>query len=98
MQIQLTGKKIEITPALREATYEKFQHSIGRFAEKITNIEVVLKIDNRVSQIAEATLHLSGVKLHAESVSSDMYQALDILVDKLTKQLIKYKEKQTNHR
>jgi putative sigma-54 modulation protein len=97
MQIKLTGKKMEITPALREAVYNKLQQGIGRFAGKIINIDVILKID-KLSQIAEATLHLAGVKLHAEAISSDMYLAIDNLVDKLTKLLIKHKEKQISHR
>ncbi|MGB6977380.1 MAG: ribosome-associated translation inhibitor RaiA [Gammaproteobacteria bacterium] len=97
MQIKLTGKKMEITPALREVINNKLQQGIGRFAKKIISIDVTLKVD-KLSQIAEATLHLTGTKLHAESTSNDMYPAIDDLVDKLAKLLIKYKEKQTNHR
>jgi putative sigma-54 modulation protein len=97
MQIKLAGKKVEITSALHDVTHSKFQHGLGRFEAKINNIDVTLKVD-KLSQIAEATVHLPGTKLHAEATSSDMYQAIDTLIDKLAKQLIKHKEKQTNHR
>jgi putative sigma-54 modulation protein len=46
---------------------------------------------------AEATLQLSGKQLHADATAADMYAAIDALVDKLDTQLVKHKEKLTNH-
>jgi putative sigma-54 modulation protein len=46
---------------------------------------------------AEATVNVSGNTLHADAIESDMYAAIDSLVDKLSRQVIKYKEKLTDH-
>jgi len=96
MQINFTGHRMEVTPALRTFTEEKFD-KLERHFDKITAIHVVFDVE-KLRQIAEATILISKGELHASSESEDMYTAIDILVDKLDRQLIKHKEKTLGHR
>ena len=91
MQINFTGHRMDITPALRTFTQEKFD-KLERHFDKITAINVVFDVE-KLRQIAEATILIAKGEVHASSESEDMYTAIDILVDKLDRQLIKHKEK-----
>lgn len=91
MQIQFTGQNVEITQALRNFTEEKFER-IKRFTNMISNIHVTFNID-KFRQIAEAHIKLHGGEIHARSEADKMYDSIEDLVDKLVKQLTKYKEK-----
>tara|TARA_B110000444_G_C18758217_1_gene556208 strand:+ start:982 stop:1269 length:288 start_codon:yes stop_codon:yes gene_type:complete len=95
MQINLSGHHVKVTPALREYVFSKFNR-LQRHFNQITNTDVTLVVE-KLTQKAEATLHVSGADLFATSESEDMYSAIDTLVDKLDRQLIKHKEKHRGH-
>ena len=95
MQLNITGQHSEITPALREFVNTKFA-KLEQYSDRITQVHVVLKVE-RVQQIAEATLHVSGGELHATSEANDMYAAIDGLIDKLSRQLTRHKDKLKQH-
>lgn len=90
-QIQFTGHNIEITPTLREFTHTKFKR-LARHADRITSVHVMFNID-KLRQIAEAKIHLPGSEVYASAESEDMYKTIDILIDKLVRQLGKHKNK-----
>lgn len=96
MQINFTGHHVEITPALREFATGKFE-KLARHFEKLGSIHVVLEVD-KLRHIAEATLHVAKNEIHGHAESEDLYSAIDLLIDKLDRQLVKYKEKMTDHR
>ncbi|WP_220720241.1 ribosome hibernation promoting factor [Agarivorans litoreus] len=91
MQINLTGHHVEITESLKEYVHSKFAKLTRRF-DQINNVHVILNVE-KLNQIAEATLHLNGGEVFATSEHSDMYAAIDSLIDKLDRQVIKHKEK-----
>lgn len=91
MQINITGHRMDVTPALRAFTEEKFD-KLERHFDQITAINVVFDVE-KLRQIAEATIIVAKGELHASSESDDMYSAIDLLIDKLDRQLIKHKEK-----
>lgn len=95
MQINLTGRHLEITEPLKEFVEEKFS-KLERHFEQINNVYVVLSVE-KIRQIAEATVHVNGAEIFANSESEDMYAAIDLLIDKLDRQVIKHKEKLTRH-
>lgn len=95
MQINLTGHNIEITESLRRYIEEKFT-KLERHFEQINNVHVILKVE-KTQQIVEAKLHLNRGEVFATSEHADMYAAIDILIDKLDRQIIKHKEKLTKH-
>lgn len=97
MNIDLTGHQLDLTDALRSYVHEKMNR-LERHFEHVNKIHVVLGVE-KLRHRAEATLQVSGGggSLHADSVETDMYAAIDLLVDKLDRQIIKYKEKLTDH-
>ena len=72
---------------------------LERHYDHITNVHVVLSVEKLIHK-AEATVHTSGAELFADSTSEDLYAAIDALVDKLDRQIVKHKEKTrtNNHR
>ena len=96
MQINIKAHRMDLTPALRTFTEEKFD-KLERHFDKITAINVIFDVE-KLDQIAEATILVTKGELHASSKSLDMYTAIDLLIDKLDKQLIKHKEKIRDHR
>lgn len=95
MQINLTGHHVEITSSLRDYVDTKFA-KLERHFDHINNVHIVLTIE-KLDQKAEATIHLKGNEIHASAVNTDMYNSIDTLVDKLDRQILKYKGKITNH-
>jgi putative sigma-54 modulation protein len=95
MQITISGHHVEVTPALREYVLTKFER-LQRHFDQITNTDVKLIVEKLV-QKAEATIHVSGADIFATADSEDMYSAIDLLADKLDRQLIKHKEKSRGH-
>ncbi len=91
MQINLTGRHVEVTNAMREYVANKFNR-LERHFDNINNVYVILSVE-KLAQKAEATLHVNGGEIYAESEHQDMYAAIDGLIDKLDRQVIKHKEK-----
>jgi putative sigma-54 modulation protein len=96
MHIDITGHHIEITPALRKFTEEKFE-KLTHHGCHINSIHVTFTVE-KLSHLAEATIHVKKAEVHAHTESDNMYSAIDLLIDKLDRQLIKHKEKSLDHR
>lgn len=95
MQITLAGHHIEITDSLREYVTNKFT-KLERHFDQINNVQVVLNVEKQL-QKAEAKISLNGAEVFATAEHADMYHAIDALIDKLDRQVIKHKEKLTKH-
>ncbi|WP_286233581.1 ribosome hibernation promoting factor [Thalassotalea sediminis] len=95
MQINLAGHHVEITTPMRDIVNKKFA-KLERHFDHINNVYVVLTVE-KLSQIAEATVHLNGTEVHAKAENDDMYASIDSLVNKLDKQILKYKGKINQH-
>lgn len=95
MQINLAGHHVEITEPMRESVNAKFA-KLERHFDHINNVYVVLTVE-KLNQIAEATVHLNGTEVHARAENGDMYASIDALVNKLDKQILKYKGKISQH-
>lgn len=95
MQINLTGHHVDITDSLRDYSEQKVSR-LERHFDHLTDIHIILTVE-KLRHKAEATVNLSGGQVHAEAVESDMYAALDVMIDKLDRQVKKYKEKLTDH-
>ena len=94
--IQFTSLKTENSEQLRQFTTEKFAR-LSKFAANITSIHVTFSVD-KLRHIAEANVHVPKTdEIHAHAESEDMYKTVDMLVDKLMRQLAKHKEKVTDH-
>jgi putative sigma-54 modulation protein len=96
MQLSIDGHHVEVSPAMQEYIANKMTR-IERHFEHVVNIHVVLGVEKQRHK-AEATIHVTGNNIHAGSEHEDMYAAIDLLLDKLDRQIKKHKEKLTNHR
>lgn len=95
MNINITGHHVEVTPALREYVTGKVDKVIRHF-DHVTSVHVILTVEKLV-QKAEITVHVKGKDIHADSNDADLYAAIDKLVDKLDRQVLKYKGKNHDH-
>ena len=95
MQINITGHHVDVTPALRAYVTEKMQ-KISRHFDQVNSINVILNVE-KLQQQAEATVSAAGRTLFATDTASDMYASIDGLVDKLDRQVRRYKDRITDH-
>ena len=95
MNLQLTGHHLEITPALREYIQSKLTRISNHF-DHVIDVKVTMSVE-KLTQKVEATLHVPGNDLHAECADENMYSAIDMLTDKLDRQVLKHKEIHGNH-
>jgi putative sigma-54 modulation protein len=96
MNLTISGHHLELTPAIREYVQGKLER-VKRHFDHVIDIAVILTVDKlpekEKRQRAEINLHGRGKDLHAESIADNLYAA----IDKLDRQVIKYKSKQQNH-
>lgn len=96
MQVQISGHHVDLTDPLRDYVNSKMER-IERHFDHITNAHVTLTVE-KIRQKAEANMHVSGADIFAAAESDDMYAAIDNLMDKLDRQIIKHKEKLKSHK
>ncbi|MGL4733545.1 MAG: ribosome hibernation-promoting factor, HPF/YfiA family [Enterovibrio sp.] len=90
MQLNVSGHHLEVTDALRQQITQKFS-KLERF-HSISSAHVVLSVE-KLQHIIEATLHVNQAEIYAKASADNMYGAIDLLNDKLLKQLDKHKQK-----
>lgn len=95
MQLTVTGHQMDVTEPLRNYAAEKIGR-LQRHFDQMTTGNIVLHVE-KGRHLVEATIFAKGITLHAEASDGDMYAAIDSLVDKLDRQVLKHKEKSTNH-
>ena len=96
MNLTISGHHLEVTPALREYVLTKLDR-VTRPFDQVVDINVLLTVEKLTEkerrQKAEVTLHVRGKDLHCESEQDDLYAAIDLLADKLDRQVLRYKDK-----
>lgn len=95
MQINITGHHIEVTPALKAYVTDKLQR-IHRHFDHVLSTDVILRVENHHKH-AEAKVVAAGKSLFAQESGEDMYAAIDGLIDKIDKQVRRYKERVRDH-
>ena len=96
MKIIVNGRHLEITPALKSYSEEK----IGKFEKYISSITeaiVTLSVE-KYRHKAEVLLKVNGIMIQAEGTTGEVYSSIDQVVEKLEKQVVKYKERQHSYR
>ena len=100
MNLTISGHHLEVTPALREYVLTKLDR-VTRHFDQVVDIKVLLTVDNLKEkdqrQRAECNIHVKGNDLFAESAHEDLYAAVDELMDKLDRQVVKHKSRLTDH-
>lgn len=96
MSFKLSEHHPDITPALREYVKTKLGRVIGH-SDQVIDVSVLLSIDNHKEknqrQYAEISLHLKGRDVFVKSHHKDLYTTIDLFVDKLDRQMIKYRDR-----
>lgn len=95
MEIKITGRHLEVTEPLKAFTQTKLAR-LERHFDQLLTAHVIFTLEKNLHKV-EAVIHVPGGELLAHSEAPDMYQAIDLLVDKLDRQLVKYKEKMKTH-
>jgi len=95
MTLQISGHHLEITPAIHDYVTGKLDR-VTRHFDNVIGVNVILSVD-KLKQKAEVTVHLSGKDVHVEAIDEDLYAAIDLLADKLDRQVQKHKQKLQDH-
>lgn len=100
MNLTISGHHVEVTPALRGYVTTKLER-ITRHFDQVVDVRVTLTVeklkDKDARQRAECNIHVKGSDLFAESSNADLYAAIDDLIDKLDRQVVKHKSRLTDH-
>lgn len=96
MNLTISGHQLDITEALRAYAENKMQHLLESF-ERVIDVHMILGTE-KLDQYAEATVHVRGKKVFAKAQGQDAYAAIDGLIDKLKGQLVRHKERLSEHR
>ncbi|WP_028454539.1 ribosome hibernation-promoting factor, HPF/YfiA family [Chitinilyticum litopenaei] len=96
MNLNISGHHLEVTPAIRDYVTSKIDR-VTRHFDNVIDVSVILSVD-KLQHKVEATVHVRGKDIHVESIDEDMYAAIDALADKLDRQVVKHKEKLSEHR
>ncbi len=91
MQLDITFKNIDSTDALKEYASKRLS-KLDKYVDKPSEIHVVLSVEKR-RHIADVTLSADGVAINAVEITEDLYSAIDMVMDKLERQVKKHKEK-----
>jgi len=91
MNLNLSGHHLEITPALRRYVEGKLAR-VKRHFDHVIDAHVVLSVD-KLLQKAEVTLHVRGRDIHCACQEQDLYAAIDLVIDKLDRQVLRHKGK-----
>ncbi len=95
MNIQITGRHLDITDAIRTFVEKKFA-KLEKHFDHITRLQVILAVEKGEHK-AEASLQVPGSDLFAHSNAPNLYTAIDLLMEKVDRQLVKFKEKLKAH-
>ena len=96
MNLHLTGHQLEVTAAIRDYVSTKLRRITHHF-DHVIDVTVILSIQ-KLDRKVEASVHVRGRDIHCESTDPDMYAAIDGLIDKLDRTIIKHKEKSLERR
>ena len=94
--INTTFRNIDSSDAIKVYAEDKLSRSLLKFIHQDTIAHVILKVEKH-THIAEVTFNWRGKEVSAKEESEDLYKAIDLLVDSLSTQLRKLKEKLTQH-
>ncbi|MEB3341363.1 ribosome hibernation-promoting factor, HPF/YfiA family [Okeania sp.] len=97
MKLVIQGKNIEITDSINEYVNEKIEKAVSHFQQLTTEVDVHLSVakNPRINpkQAAEVTIYANGTVIRAQESSENLYASIDLVADKIARQLRKYKEK-----
>jgi putative sigma-54 modulation protein len=101
MKLVIQGKNIDITPSIREYVEQKVDKAIAHYQSFLTEVDICLSVakNPRIhTQTAEVTIFANGSVIRAEEASDSLYASIDLVANKINRQLRKYKERLRIHK
>lgn len=99
MKLVIQGKNIDITDAIREYVEQKIDKAVNHFDSLTTEVDVHLSVAKNpritAKEAAEVTIYANGTVIRAEESSDNLYASIDLVADKIARQLRKYKERKS---
>lgn len=100
MNLTISGHHLDVSPALRNYVTQKLDR-ITRHFDQVVDVRVLLTIENQREkqqrQRAECNVRVKGSDIYAQSMHADLYAAVDELVDKLDRQVVRHKDRMQDH-
>ena len=96
VNVSVTFKNVDATEPIKNYAIEKMTHCLKKFSHRDTEVHVVLKVEKN-RQIAEVSFRNNGAHFSCKEESGDLYASIDALIETLSKQLRKHKEKISSH-
>lgn len=96
MNITITGRHFEVTPSLRDYAEKKIK-KVEKYFHQLIDSHVVMYIE-KLNHVVELTINGDGAQFYGMEKAGDMYSSVDLLLDKIEKQIVKYKEKHSGHK
>jgi len=95
MNLTVSGHHVAVTPAIRGYVQSKLER-VARHFDQVIDVSVILSVQ-KLRQKAEVTMRVPGKDIYVESDDEDLYAAIDLLADKLDRQVLKHKDQVQAH-
>jgi len=92
VKVSVTFRHTKPTDALKSYVAGKVRR-VGKYFSRPLEAHVVLAVDSKDCQVAEVEIHAHGAVIHGKEESADLYAAIDLVMDKIERQIKKSKEK-----
>ena len=96
MPLMITGRHVEVTPALRRYVETRFKR-LERYGMRFGDVQVILSVE-KYRHVAEVVLPVNGAVVQGKTDTREMYASIDQLFDKIARQILKRKEKLADHK
>ncbi|MBN2372740.1 ribosome-associated translation inhibitor RaiA [bacterium] len=96
MQLSITARHMELTQALKDYIRNKIER-LNKYTDEIIDASTILSVE-KYRHSAEITLKINGMTFNSVDITENMYNSIDRVVDKLERQLKKFKEKRKEHK
>lgn len=96
MNITMTGRHMDVTDNLKDYAQKKFSR-VEKYFHQLIDAHIIFYKD-KLDHVAEIVINGDGVQFYGVEKSGDMYSSVDLLIDKMEKQVVKYKEKHSSHK
>jgi putative sigma-54 modulation protein len=101
VRIEIRGRNVAVTDALRRRVEQHF-NKVAKQVSELAQLEVELRVERNPAiangKVAEANLYLKGVTLRAEESSEDLNHSVDLVAEKLARQVKRHREKRRGRR
>ncbi|MCP4134651.1 MAG: ribosome-associated translation inhibitor RaiA [bacterium] len=96
MNITITGRHLNVSESLKEYAEKKI-NKLEKYFHQLLDAHVILYME-KVEQGAEVIINGDGVQFHGREKTADLYSSIDLLFEKMERQIVKYKEKHSSHK